>query len=50
MGSFSSMMSLLDNQERAKVEQMILNGVFQQRERNWAAYHDTFNNVLDRIS
>jgi carboxypeptidase C (cathepsin A) len=50
MGSFASMMSLLDNQERGKVEQMIIRGQLQARARDWRGYHDTFNQVLDRIS
>lgn len=49
VGAFSYNVGLLDFQERSKVEQLIINGTFQQRNRRWDELHDTFDQVLDNI-
>lgn len=42
-------MGLLDYQERSVIEQIILNGTFQERRHFWHDFHDTFDLGLDLI-
>lgn len=42
-------MGLIDFQERAKVEQFILNATYQNRARQWRELHHSFGEVLDYI-
>ncbi len=49
MGEYAYNLGLLDYPERSTVEQIILNGTFQERSRYWKDLHDTFDNALDYI-
>lgn len=49
VGGFAFNFGLIDYQERAKVEQIIINATFQERERNWKELHDSFDRALDMI-
>ena len=49
VGTFSYHLSLLDFQERAKLEKMLLNASRHQDERNYDAMHDDFDNALDYV-
>jgi vitellogenic carboxypeptidase-like protein len=49
VGGFAFNFGLIDYQERAKVEQIIINATFQEREQNWAELHDSFDRALDLI-
>lgn len=49
VGGYAYNLGLIDYQERAKVEQMIINATFQDRIRAWNDLHDSFDNVLDYI-
>lgn len=49
VGAFAYNVGLLDFQERSKIEQLIINATFQNRNRQWRYLHDTFDTVLDNI-
>jgi len=49
VGGFAFNLGLIDYQERAKVEQIIINATFQERDQNWRGLHDSFDNALDMI-
>lgn len=42
-------MGLIDYQERSAIEQIILNGTYQERKKYWRDFHDTFDKALDLI-
>ena len=48
-GEYAYNLGLLDHQERARVEQMIINATYQDRLRLWDDLHDSFDLVLDSI-
>lgn len=50
MGEFAYNMGLLDYQERAKIEQIILNATYQSRDSQWAELHNSFEKVLNLIT
>lgn len=50
MGSFGTHMSLLDNRERTKVEQLLINASLQELNRDLKGVHDSFNKVLSLVS
>lgn len=49
VGTFAFNLGLIDYQERSKVEQIIINATFQEREKQWNALHDSFDRALDMI-
>lgn len=49
VGEYAYNLGLIDYQERAKVEQMIINATFQERIHAWNDTHDSFDNILDYI-
>ena len=49
VGAFAYNIGLLDFQERSRIEQLIINATFQNRNRQWSNLHDTFDVVLDNI-
>lgn len=49
VGAFAYNVGLLDFQERSRIEQLIINATFQNRNRQWSNLHDTFDTVLDNI-
>ena len=49
VGEYAYNLGLIDYQERAKVEQMIINATYQDRMRAWVDLHDSFDNILDYI-
>ena len=49
VGEYAYNLGLLDYQERSTIEQIILNGTFQERRRYWRDLHDTFDKALDLI-
>ena len=49
VGAFAYNVGLLDFQERSKIEQLIINATFQNRNRQWSDLHYTFDTVLDNI-
>jgi hypothetical protein len=48
-GEYAYNLGLLDYQERSTIEQVILNGTFQERRKYWRDLHDTFDKALDLI-
>jgi carboxypeptidase C (cathepsin A) len=49
VGEFAYNLGLIDYQERSTIEQIILNGTFQERRQYWKDFHDTFDLALDLI-
>jgi vitellogenic carboxypeptidase-like protein len=49
MGEYAYNLGLLDYQERSVIEQVILNGTFQERRKYWKDLHNTFEVALDLI-
>ena len=49
VGEYAYNLGLIDYQERAKVEQMIINATYQDRMRAWVDLRDSFDNILDYI-
>jgi hypothetical protein len=49
VGEFAYNLGLMDYQERSVIEQIILNGTFQERRHLWSDLHDTFDKGLDLI-
>jgi hypothetical protein len=49
MGGFAYNLGLLDYQQRARIEQVIVNATYQQRFRQYDALHNSFETVLSYI-
>lgn len=49
MGEYAYNLGLLDYQERSVIEQVILNGTFQERRKYWKDLHNTFEVALELI-
>jgi hypothetical protein len=50
MGEYAYNFGLIDYQERAKIEQVILNATYQNLNRRWADLYDSFYKVLNTIT
>jgi hypothetical protein len=49
LGSYAYHLGLIDYQERSKVEELILNSTYQNRIRDWPAFHRSFDNIINYI-
>lgn len=49
IGGFAYNVGLIDYQERAKIEQLILNATFQNKYHQYNDLHDSFEVILDNI-